>query len=326
MKDQYKFSAQMRADLAGGTLDIWPFYLMAQNSVTVQMSLNLSCSCCLTVNKNFDGVILKTESQTFEYSSVKEFLNVKDEKWALLRSVIQYFKPPCGFHLEWFSDSPPGGGLGASSCLAVLWTKCFSEWLGHKFDFFEYLYLCRDLEAQAIGGFAGFQDYIVPLQSLAESLEVKRSINIIYWHPLKPHIVTLNASENLRKHLVLVDTGISHHSGRSNWKGIQSYLEKSDFLSQCRDNALDMADCCTKGNFQKWPALFQREYQLRKTFHKGYIPPEAEGLQKHCFSKAGVKAFKMMGAGGGGCALLWTDNRQQTLRMCSEKNIRILPV
>ena len=129
MKEQYKFSAQMRADLAGGTLDIWPFYLMVQNSVTVQMSLNLSCSCSLTVNKNSDCVMLKTGNQSFKYSSVKEFLGVKDEKWSLLKSVVQYFKPPCGFHLEWFSDSPSGGGLGASSCLAVLWTKCFSEWL-----------------------------------------------------------------------------------------------------------------------------------------------------------------------------------------------------
>ena len=326
MRDQYKFSAQMRADLAGGTLDIWPFYLMVRNSVTVQMGLNLSCSCRLTVSKNSDDVILKTESQSFDYSSVKEFLNVKDEKWALLRSVVQYFKPPSGFHLEWSSDSPSGGGLGASSCLAVLWTKCFSEWLGHKFDFFECLYLCRDLEAQAMRAFAGLQDYIVPLQSLAEFLELKRSINIIYWHPLKPEIVTVNLPETIMKHLVLVDTGIAHHSGRSNWNGIQSYLEKSGFLSQCRDNALDMADCCTNGNFQKWPELFQKEYQLRKKFHKGYIPQEVENLQKYWFSKAGVKSFKMMGAGGGGCALLWTDDRQKTLKMCAEKNIRVLPI
>ena len=326
MKNCYSYSAQMRADLAGGTLDIWPFYLMVENSVTVQMSLNLKCSCSLTVNKNSNGITLKTGNQSLEYSSVKDFLNVRNEQLALLQSVVQYFKPPFGFHLEWSSDSPSGGGLGASSCLAVLWTKCFSEWLGHKFDFFEFLYLCRDLEAKAMGTFAGFQDYIIPLQSSAESLKAKRYINIIYWLPLKPRIVTLDVPESLIKSLVLIDTGISHHSGQSNRAGIQSYLEDSDFLIQCRDIALDMTECCLKGDFQKWPKLFEREYELRKKFHKGYIPPEVEGFQKSAFATAGVKAIKMMGAGGGGCVLLWTEDLQKTLKICSEKNIRILPV
>ena len=321
----YSYSAQMRADLAGGTLDIWPFYLMVENSVTVQMALSLSCSCNLTINKNSNQVTLKTGSQSFVYSSVKEFLDVEDENLALLQSVVQYFKPPFGFQLEWSSDSPQGGGLGSSSCLAVLWVKCFSEWLEYKFDFFESLYLCRDLEARAMGTFAGFQDYIIPLQSIEKSSEISRSINIIYWEALKPRIVTLDLPESVQKHLVLIDTGVSHHSGRSNWEGIKSYLENSDFLNQCRDIALDMAKACME-DIQKWPELFRREYELRKQFHKGYIPVEVEHLQKSWFAEAGVKALKMMGAGGGGCALLWTEDLQKTLKMCSEKNIRVLPI
>ena len=322
----HRYSAQMRADLAGGTLDIWPFYLMVENSVTVQMSLALSCRCHLTVNENSSRITLKTGDQLLEYASLKDFLDISDEKLALLQSMLRYFKPPSGFHLEWSSDSPSGGGLGASSCLAVLWVRCFSEWLEHKFDFFESLYLCRDLETKAMGTFAGLQDYIIPLQSISESLEVKRSINIIYWGALKPRIVEVDLPESVTKHLVLIDTGISHHSGRSNWEGIKSYLEDSDFLNQCRDIALDMEKACIDGDFQKWPELFIREYKLRKEFHKGYIPVEVEHLQKSWFAEAGVRALKMMGAGGGGCALLWTENPQKTLKMCSEKNIRILAI
>ena len=326
---KYSYSAQLRADLAGGTLDIWPFYLMTEDvmieqSATVQMALALSCSCSLTVDKSSSRITLKTEGQSFEYASLKDFLAIKNEKLSLLQSAAGYFKPPFGFHLEWSSESPAGGGLGASSCLTVLWVKCFAESLNRKFDFFQSLYLCRDLEARSLKTFAGFQDYIVPLQSVSKSLEIKRSINIIYWGVLKPRIVTLDLPESAARQLVLMDTGISHHSGQSNWKGIQSYLESSDFLNQCRDIALDMAAACTEGDFQRWPELFIREYELRKKFHKGYIPSEVDHLQKSWFSSAGVKAFKMMGAGGGGCALLWTEDPQKTLKMCSEKNIRVL--
>lgn len=325
MKEQYNYSAQMRADLAGGTLDIWPFYLMVKNSVTVQLALSLKCTCNLVVNKNSNNIVLKTRDQSFEYTSLKDFLDVKDEQFALLQSIVRYFKPPSGFQLEWSSDSPQGGGLGASSCLAVLWTRCFSEWLEHKFDFYELLYLCRDLEAEAMGTFAGFQDYIIPLQSISESLKIKKFINIIYWSALKPRIVTVELSKSMQGTLMLIDTEISHHSGRSNWKGIQSYLEGSDFLVQCRDIALDMAKACREGDFQKWPELFNREYELRKSFHKGYIPSEVEEINK-CLSTAGVTALKMMGAGGGGCALLWTEDSQKTLKMCAEKSIRVLAI
>ncbi|MDE0151417.1 MAG: hypothetical protein OXK80_02825 [Bdellovibrionales bacterium] len=323
---KYSYSAQMRADLAGGTLDIWPFYLMVENSVTIQLALSLKCSSSLVVNKNSNRIVLKTGGQSFEYNSLKDFLDVKDEKFALLQSIVRHFKPSSGFQLEWSSDSPQGGGLGASSCLAVLWINCFSKWLKHKLDFYELLYLCRDLEAQAMGTFAGFQDYIIPLQSISESLKVKKFINIIYWSALKPRIATLELLKSMKENLVLIDTGISHHSGRSNWRGIQSYLEGSDFLVQCRDIALDMAKACREENFQKWPELFNRECVLRKKFHKGYIPKEMEEMQKTWFASAGVKAFKMMGAGGGGCALLWTEHPQKTLKVCAEKNIRVLTI
>ncbi len=328
---KYTYSAQMRADLAGGTLDIWPFYLMTEDVIvehnaTVQMALGLICSCSLTAGKNTARITLKTDGRSFEYASLKDFLNIENEKLSLLKSVVGYFNPSLGFHLEWSSESPVGGGLGASSCLTVLWVKCFSEWLEHKLDFLQSLYLCRDLEARSLKTFTGFQDYIVPLQSVSKSLKTKKMINIIYWGVLKPRIVTLDLPESVMKQLVLIDTGVSHHSGQSNWKGVQSYLKNSDFLNRCRDTALDMATACTEGDFQRWPELFAREYELRKKFHKGYIPAELEDFQKHWFSKAGVKAFKMMGAGGGGCALLWTEDLQKTLKMCSEKNIRVLSV
>ena len=330
MKDQYNYSAQMRADLAGGTLDIWPFYLMIENSVTVQMPLKLECTCSLAPNKNSNvdtssHIVLKTEGQSFEYDSSKDFLNVKDEKFALLQAIIRYFNPDHGFQLEWFSDSPKGGGLGASSCLAVLWTRCFADWLKYELDFYESIYLCRDLEAQAMGTFAGFQDYIIPLQSISQSLQLKKTINIIYWSALKPRILSMDLPQSVQEKLILIDTGIAHHSGRSNWKGIQSYLEGSDFLMKCRDIALDMEKACREENFQKWPELFNREYELRKSFHTGYIPSEVEEIRKYLFT-GDVRGLKMMGAGGGGCALLWTENHQQTLKMCSEKNIRVLPM
>jgi len=328
---KYVYSAQMRADLAGGTLDIWPFYLMVEDmmvdrNATVQMSLALKCSCNLTVNEHSNQITLKAGDQSFEYASLHDFLDIKEEKLSLLQSVAGYFKPPFGFHLEWSSDSPLGGGLGASSCLTVLLVKCFSKCLNLKFDFNESLYLCRDLETRALKTSAGFQDYIVPLQSVSQSLEVKRFINIIYWRALKPRIETLVLPESVMKHLVLIDTGISHHSGRSNQEGIKSYLEDSGFLKRCREVSLDMATACKEGDFQNWPNLFIKEYELRKKFHKGYIPREVETMQKTWFSSSGVKALKMMGAGGGGCALLWTEDPQKTLKMCSEKNIRVLSI
>ena len=345
---QYCFSSYLRGDLSGGTLDIWPLYLMHPESPTVQLSLELKSKCLITPLSS-SKIILKSKNIDKTFSSQKNLLKSQDKSITLIQSFVRYFTPPSGFHLSACSDSPKGSGLGGSSALAVLLLKCFSKWLGKKFNFLESLYLCRDLEAQSLKTLTGLQDYIIPLQTAKDELsKTKQSakvskkdknspenifenqvlyqkpfINIIFWDPLFPRIKTFKLPQKVRKNLLLIDSKIPHHSGQSNWACVKASLEGSDFVNQCRKISSKMAQAVIKGQFKKWPDLFEEEYQLRKKFHPKYIHPKTLKIIRPLKSE-GVLAFKIMGAGSGGSLLLWTKNKTQTLKACKMNNIKLL--
>ena len=345
---QYHCLLPMRMDLAGGTLDIWPLYLMIKNSMTVQCSVDLFVSVHLRPRGQSKEIVLQLGERLLKFSSLDELLKTEDQKLSLIQSFCAYFNPPAGFMLEVQSDSPAGGGLGASSSLAVGLLKCLSQWLGHKYNFEQALFLCRDLEAQSLKTFAGLQDYIIPLQAVFQNKEggsfsvnaVKKSavqkdkkpsvsLNIIEWRPGMPKINTLTLPEEIStKHFLLVDTGRAHHSGQSNWNMIRGALagEESELslFKECRDVALAMAQACLQGEYQKWPDLFEKEYKTRKKLGGLYVSPEAEKIRSFAISCEDRAAVKIMGAGAGGSILIWTEQKNRLKQACLKQGIRIL--
>ena len=346
---KYSCLLPMRMDLAGGTLDIWPLYLMIQDSATVQCSVDLFVSVCLEPKEHSDEISLRLGGAWLNFSSLSEFLKIEDQKLSLIQSFCAYFKPAGGFALEIRSDSPQGGGLGASSAVGAGLLKCFSDWLGGaEYSFKQALFLCRDLEAQALKAPAGLQDYIIPLQAVFQNQEESQSalspsvkkeagpgggkksffLNIIEWEPGKPKISTLALPEDVsKKHLLLVDSGVCHHSGQSNWSVIRRALAGEEralsLFEQCRDTAQAMAKACLEGEYTAWPDLFEKEYQTRKKLDISYAPREIEEIRKIVLSQGG-RALKIMGAGGGGCILIWADQKTRLQQACLEKSIRIL--
>lgn len=372
----------MRLDLAGGTLDIWPLYLIIKDCVTVQLSCDFFSSTRL-VPKNHSSKItiqiewpsrqldekniansshpsffknnIETEKSTWTFSSRDDLLKRQNKHLNLIASFVDYFKPSCGFDLYLHTNSPIGRGLGASSSMAVSLLKCFSSWLGKNYNFTESLFLCRDLEARSLKTLTGIQDYIVPLQEHS-------ALNIIYLNPLQPKIRSLPfPKEILKKHLMVVDTGIAHDSGKNNWSIIHRALEDEKYLSlllECRDVALEMAESCLKNRFEDWPYLFEKEYHIRKKMSQNSIPGYSffdfikmhrlrsfiniQNLKKNKKDDYPVlyinkkteqiRAFilknggfvKVLGAGGGGSILIWANEKEKLKQACLNKKVPIL--
>ena len=58
--DEIVTTAPCRADLAGGTLDIWPLYLFHPGAVSVNVALNILTSCKITPQKGREIVLRST--------------------------------------------------------------------------------------------------------------------------------------------------------------------------------------------------------------------------------------------------------------------------
>ena len=85
--------APCRADLAGGTLDLWPLYLFHSGSVTVNFAIEILTTCRITplARKKIELCSLDTQrEETFD--SLGALLAAKRYRLPLVAWLLRYFQ------------------------------------------------------------------------------------------------------------------------------------------------------------------------------------------------------------------------------------------
>src|SRR3954453_16278012 len=157
--------APVRADLAGGTLDLWPLYLFHPGSRTVNVAISHYAQSEVVETK--DGAIsihLTDQQYRQRYESIDEL--GADPKAALIFRAVEHFHLT-GIHITTRTDAPRGSGLGGSSALAITLVRALSEIAGHPVDGESLINLVRDLETRLLGIPAGIPDYYPPVANRA---------------------------------------------------------------------------------------------------------------------------------------------------------------
>ncbi len=311
-----------RVDLAGGTLDCWPLYLFLQNPVTVNVAIDIFTYCRLTPRDDRQIELISDDlKKSKTYADLAACLQDPDADFALYRAHLQYWRPEQGFRLQTKSESPVGGGLGGSSSLCISILKAFCEWRKTKIDPYEMVRIASHLEAQVLLKPTGTQDYFPPLFG---------GLNFITYGVEGPRVrVTEIPKEVFHDRFLLVYTGRSHHSGINNWQVIKSYLDGDE---KTRKNMARLAEISKlmKEAFdhQAWselPRIFSQEYAARTELSNGFSSPEIRTL-KELANSVGAEA-KICGAGGGGCVLIWCQDRgiEKARELCRKSGFTVLP-
>ncbi|MFN2441788.1 MAG: galactokinase, partial [Thermoanaerobaculia bacterium] len=122
----------LRADLAGGTLDLWPLYLFHPGARTVNVAISIYAECQVqTTSDSSIDVTLTDINFHRRYSSLEEL--VADERMALIGKTLEYFELG-GLRIVTRTEAPRGSGLGGSSALAVALVRSFSALAGSPVD------------------------------------------------------------------------------------------------------------------------------------------------------------------------------------------------
>ena len=131
---QVRARTPVRIDLAGGTLDIWPIYLLLKNPKTINLGIDLFAEADLELKprpkraKDGGKITLTAKDQavtlTFPWADLKTV--TLPSALALHGRLLKYFsertKKDWTTHdvsLTTFAQSLSGAGLGGSSALAV---------------------------------------------------------------------------------------------------------------------------------------------------------------------------------------------------------------
>ncbi len=293
--------APTRIDLAGGTLDIWPLYLMLDNPVTVNVAIDLHAQVSVTSLRNSRIDLASDDLDLQQTAATTEELDVHGAL-PLPARLVQAFAPAGGVALRTRSSVPAGSGLGGSSALAAGMAVALLQSTGRLTGINVHA-LARHLaniEAQVLGIPTGVQDYYPPLLGgllkltfaaggiTAERLPVDRA--------------------RLEERLVLIYEGETRSSGISNLDMVRRFLEDEGTtraaMADVAEAATEMAEALVAGDLDAAGEAMTREMAARRQLSPTVVTETGERLFA---AAAAARALggKVCGAGGGGCSVFW---------------------
>ena len=313
--------APVRADLAGGTLDLWPIYLFHPGSRTVNVAISFYAES--EVVETTDGAIeihLTDQQYRQRYESLHDLGN--DPKAALVFRLLEHFHLG-GLHITTRTDAPRGSGLGGSSALAITLLRALSEIAGVPAEGDDLVFLVRDLETRLLGVPAGIQDYYPPVYGGLAALHLNPGVPVR--HPINVPMADLGA------HMLLHYTGVAHFSGTNNWQMYKRQIEGKKKVQKGFDKiaatAVDMEKALESRDFAAAGAALAREWTNRKALIDGISTPEVDAAIAAA-TGAGAWGGKVCGAGGGGCVvfLFPPEKREAIVAALADVPGRVLDV
>lgn len=314
-------TAPTRIDIAGGTTDLWPLYLLIQDSPTPQipsLTVNLGISLIATsvlesapdLPKNtvtfHSQDLSKDQTVTFEELQKNNF----PKELTLLARMFLYYsqnqKISEPLKLTTKALSPAGAGLGGSSALSISVAGALSQWSHHSstIDKVKTIEIVRDIESQILFGPAGLQDFYGAAFGGLQSIEWAVAEN-------KNTLFDESIARELSKRIVLFYSGKSRNSGINNWQIYKDLIDgKSDIrkkLSHINQSTFELNQALKAKNWNQVGSSIKSEWTTRKTLAAGITTDEIDQSLEIAI-KNGATCGKVCGAGGGGCFFVYVES------------------
>ncbi len=284
---------------------------------TVNVAIDLAA--VVELREREGGYLLRQGDETVEVASAAE-LAARPESALLGLIAVELGLPPAEMRVE--SGSPRGGGLGASSALAVAAIAAGETLLGRPVSPPEAISaLTRDLEARLMELPTGKQDQLAAL--LGGVLEIRHAAGGAMTRRLDVDL------ERLGHSLVVAYSGMTHFSAGNNWQVVRRRLEGDPEVIAAFDGiaeaAAAMPAALEAGDLDSVGRLMSLEWSHRRRLAPEVTTPGIESLLSAA-GTAGAWGAKVCGAGGGGCVAVLTppDARPAVERALADAGATLL--
>jgi D-glycero-alpha-D-manno-heptose-7-phosphate kinase len=316
--------APCRADLAGGTIDLWPLYLFHPDALTLNFALNIQTTCKITplTGKRIHLRSLDTR-RTEEFRNFEELRAARKFRLPLAARLLQFFAPKEGLLIETDSESPAGAGISGSSALMIAATAALARFTDRHLTLEQMRVIAQNVEAQIIEVPTGCQDYYPALYGGVSAIHLDADGIHREAVPVEP--------EAIESRFVLAYTGAPRQSGINNWEVFKAHINGDkrvfrNFERICQI-ARAMHASLAKADWREVARLLREEWKLRRTNVPGITTPLIDRLISAAAKNGGVAA-KVCGAGGGGCVIFMVEEgaASRVATAVGEYGARVLPL
>jgi len=287
-----------RVDIAGGTLDIYPVYLLLDGAMTVNAALSVRS---VVEVRPFRRGAARLHSGNYGIAATAADTHgfPLEGKLGLLARALRYYPPVTGVDFRVRNEAPVGSGIGASSALLVAMMLSAARLTRKGMGWEATARAAMEIEASHLKNLTGRQDHLAALRGgvqgirfLAGRIEASR---------LPPGGA---AGRMLRSHGFLAYTGIAHRSSDVNWRMIRGAIDGDGaVLRKFRGIAAAARDAwgaVSEADAAATAKAVAAEWAIRRTLAAGVSPAKVEALLDSRAFRRLVAGAKLCGAGGGG--------------------------
>jgi D-glycero-alpha-D-manno-heptose-7-phosphate kinase len=316
-------SAPTRADLAGGTIDIWPLYLFHTGATTVNFALSLRASVRIETRDD-DRIILESRDRRVRVETTVDEIDelAADHQLELVSKMVHFFRPEVGFHLVANSEAPAGAGISGSSALAIALIGALNRLVGDRYEESRFIGIAANVETTVIKVPAGIQDYYPAQYGSASCIHLRPD-------GVEREQLEIDTDE-IDRRFVICYTGEPRLSGINNWEMFKRHIERDgdvfEIFELIRDAAEQMRDALLANDWQAVGAVMRAAYPNRKRLAPNITTPQMDALVAKALAN-GAEGAKVCGAGGGGCiAFLCAENRKADVEsaLAAEEGAEVL--
>jgi D-glycero-alpha-D-manno-heptose-7-phosphate kinase len=316
--------APCRADLAGGTIDLWPLYLFHSGALTLNFAVNILTTCRVTPLKG-TGIHLHS-LDTNKEESFENFDDLRTRnkfRLPISARLMQFFAPKEGVLVETDSESPAGAGISGSSALMIATTAALARFTNRHLTLEQMRVIAQNVEAQIIEVPTGCQDYYPALYGGVSAIHLNADGIYREAIPILP--------EEIESRFVLAYTGAPRKSGINNWEVFKAHIDRDRRVfrnfERIASIAHSMHQALVAGDWEGVARLLREEWKFRRSNAPGITTPLIDKLITVA-AKNGGKAAKVCGAGGGGCVIFLVERgaASKVATAIGEAGARVLPL
>jgi D-glycero-alpha-D-manno-heptose-7-phosphate kinase len=290
----------MRITLGGGGTDL-PSYADKYGSSVLSAAINKYVY--VTVNESFRNRI------TLKYSKIEDVQTPDEIEHPVIKAALKFLKIDGSVDIDSISDIPAGTGLGSSGSFTTALLQALHLFKRETITKCQLAEQAFHIEHDILNQHCGRQDqYIAAVGGLTI---LRFGLDDIGYRPLDISRETL---ANLEEGLMLFFTGYSRlATGILSEQDIrlqQDDARITENLHQIKDLGRATQIALTHGDLNEFSNLMLHHWDLKRVRSTGTTNDEIDRLYELGLAN-GALSGKLVGAGGGGFLLFYTEDRQR---------------